>query len=262
MAERPLILISNDDGHHAPGIRALRRALMEIAEVVTVAPEREQSAKSHAISLAAPLRHREIEPGLHAIDGTPVDCVYVALFREGLLHRRPDLVLSGINHGPNLGDDIFYSGTVAAAREGAMRGIDAIALSSMARADEMDAMARIARDLSERVLELQRSAEPLRGGQPLLLNVNFPVGPVVGVRVTRLGRRHYADRVDEREDPRGRPYFWIGGPGGARHEPDEGSDTDAVDAGHVSITPLSIESMQPDHLETAAFVASGWSKHE
>lgn len=247
--DRPLILVSNDDGYRASGNVALREALGRLGRVVTVAPEHEQSANSHAISLARPLRHRVIADDLHAVDGTPVDCVYVALFHGGLLPRKPDLVVSGINHGPNLGSDVHYSGTVAAAREAAMRGIPAIAFSLMSGGD-LRVASELAVDICARVLDCEKPA-----GAPVLLNVNFPETAPRGLRATRLGKRHYAEGVDVRDDPRGREYFWIGGPGGVRHEPMEGSDTEAVDDGCVSITPLSIETTLPDHLGIAAFAA-------
>lgn len=243
MAPRPLILVSNDDGVDAPGCVALRDALRDIAEVVTVAPAVEQSAKSHAITLHRPLRHRVHGPGVHSVDGTPADCVYVALHHEGLLSRRPDLVVSGINHGPNLGNDIYYSGTVAAAREGALRGIPAIAFSNIG--EEMEPAAEAAREIVCRFLECD-----LPEGRSPLLNVNFPE-TFVGMRATRLGHRHYAEGVDVREDPRGREYFWIGGPGGVEHLPLAGSDTEAVDASHISITPLLRRSTNDDHFHLA-----------
>ncbi len=254
MTSRPLILVSNDDGVDALGIRALHGALRTFADVVVVAPKYEQSAQSHAISLHRPLRHDVLEEGVHAIDGTPVDCVYVALYRTDLLPRRPDLCVSGINHGPNLGSDVVYSGTVAAAREAALRGIPAIAFSQVGRriAGALDSSAAVARRLCQRFLEAE-----LPGGQVPLLNVNFPEGESRGIRPTRLGVRHYAEGVEVRADPRGRDYYWIGGPGGVRHEPLDGSDTDAVDAGFVSVTPLRIERTFPDHFGIAAFVAGG-----
>jgi len=246
--ERPLILVSNDDGYDAPGCVALAAALSLFADVVVVAPEQQQSAKSHAITLASPLRHRTVGENVHAVGGTPVDCVYVALFHPDLLPRRPDLVASGINHGPNLGMDIHYSGTVAAAREAAMRGVPAIAFSSLAR--DVTPAAPLAAELCQRFL-----SAVLPDGQLPLLNVNFPKGDVAGVRATRLGQRHYAEGVDVRHDPRGREYFWIGGPGGVSHGGVEGSDTQAVDAGFASITPLSIESSLAPQLGLAAYVA-------
>ena len=249
MADRPLILVSNDDGVHAPGNIALRTALTSIADVITVAPAREQSAKSHSISLDRPLRHARIEPNVHSIDGTPVDCVYVALYRSDLLPRKPDLVCSGINHGPNLGSDVYYSGTVAAAREAALRGIPAIAF-SLVRKGAMERAAEVAAQIAKRFLEAE-----LPEDQAPLLSVNFPSGEPKGLRATILGKRHYAEGVDVRKDPRGREYYWIGGPGGVRHEPLEGSDTDAIDEGYVSITPLVLGATHPAHLGLAAWLA-------
>ena len=250
MAERPLILVSNDDGVLAEGCIALREALAEWAEVFTVAPLHEQSAQSHAISLHRPLRHKELAPNVHAIDGTPVDCVYVALFRNDLLPRKPDLVCSGINHGPNLGSDVHYSGTVAAAREGALRGIPAVAFSALGGLAALGPAAEQASAIARRIL-----AAPRPKGRPLLLSVNIPGGEIQGARATRLGRRQYSEGVDERTDPRGGSYFWIGGPGSVDHPPMEGADTEAVDAGFVSITPLSLRATEPDHLAFAAWAA-------
>lgn len=256
MVDRPLVLLSNDDGFHVPGILELRRALLERFDVVVVAPEREQSANSHAISLARPLRHRCVEDGIHALDGTPVDCIYVALFHEGLLPRFPDIVASGINHGANLGSDVHYSGTVAAAREGALRGIPSVAFSSLAPPPLIAANARTALDITWRIWESQGLGRaPSSDGQTVLLNVNFPHVEPTGTRATRLGQRHYSDAVDIRVDPRGREYFWIGGPGDTRHEPLPGTDTEAIDSGCVSITPLTIEASHPPHRNVAEIVA-------
>jgi 5'-nucleotidase len=240
-------LVSNDDGVQAEGVRALARALREFAEVFLVAPEREQSASSHGISLALPLRHRALDAQTHAVDGTPADCIYIALNLKGLLPRRPDLVVSGINHGFNLGSDVIYSGTVAAAREAALRGIRALAISADARAD-MAQVAGLCAPLVERALRVEAPQGPT-----LLLNVNFPAGAPRGVLATRLGRREYADTVEQRTDPRGRSYYWIGGPVSA-HDGVDGADTTAVDNGFVSVTPLSLEMTQPAHFEAAAFV--------
>jgi 5'-nucleotidase len=250
MASEPLILLSNDDGVRAPGIGALREALVGLGRVVTVAPEREQSAGSHAITLSRPLRHRRIAEDVHAIDGTPVDCIYVALHYQGLLPRRPDMVVSGINHGPNLGFDVFYSGTVAAAREGALRGIPAIAFSMAGHGDGLPQLGAIAREMAQRLLEAGRP-----GSDAVLLNVNFPAGAPRGIRATCLGRRHYAEGVDVRQDPRGREYFWIGGPGAPQNEPVEGSDTEAVEEGFVSVTPLLLRATDGEGLGVAAHVA-------
>jgi len=231
---RPLILLSNDDGHSSRGIRALQAALAPHGDVVIVAPETEQSATSHALSLHRPLRLRRIEKGVFALDGTPADCVYVALHAgDRILPRRPDLVASGINHGLNLGQDVFYSGTVAAAREGALRGIPAIATSAHATID-LDDAARFCAAVS---LELLKTGPHARTP---LLNVNIPKDWNGGARATHLGARIYEEIVDFRKDPRGREYLWLGGPG-VRHESDPGSDTEAYDAGVASITPLILD---------------------
>ena len=248
MPDRPLLLVSNDDGVDARGIVALREALSTFADVYTVAPQTEQSAKSHSITLHHPLRFHEVETRVWAVDGTPADCVYVAFFLEDLLPRKPDLVVSGINHGPNLGNDVHYSGTVAAAREGALRGVPSIAFSNSS--SDMEGAAQYAKRFCKQLL---RSTAP--EGQAVLLNVNFPSVPPKGVRATRLGFRLYSDEVEVRDDPRGRHYLWIGGPGGATNEPVEGADTEALDEGLISVTPLSIEATQPDHLGVAAYVA-------
>jgi len=244
---RPLILLSNDDGVHAEGLTLLAAALREIGDVVVVAPEQEQSATSHRLTLSAPLRHREHGDDVHTVDGTPADCIYVALNREGLLPRRPDVVVSGINHGLNLGMDVVYSGTVAAAREGALRGLRAMAVSADNAADRA-LVAKHAAGLVARLLALET---PL--GAPVLLNVNYPREAPRGVRPTRLGRRDYHDVVEARTDPRGRSYYWIGGPVSA-HDGAEGADTTAVDEGYVSITPLALEMTNPTQHGFAARV--------
>jgi 5'-nucleotidase len=235
MRERPLILVTNDDGVMAPGIRAAAAALRDIGEVVVAAPDRERSAASHSISLDRPLRVDEIEPGTFAIDGTPVDCVYLALLH--LVPRRPALVVSGINNGYNLGSDVFYSGTVAGAVEGALRGVPALAV-SLERRRPQD-FTHAAAFLGALAGELVRRGE---GALPdaSLLSVNVPPGPVTGYRVTFLGRRVYRDQVDVRQDLRGRSYYWIGGPEeNATDLP--GSDCSAVREGVVSVTPLGLD---------------------
>jgi 5'-nucleotidase len=245
MTQRPLALVSNDDGHTSPGIRAMRQALSVAGvDVVVVAPENEQSASSHSLSLHRPLRLRSVEPGVFALDGTPADCVYVALHAgTRVLSRRPDLVVSGINHGMNLGQDAFYSGTVAAAREGALRGIPALATSAHPSLD----LGRVA-DLSARVaLELPQA----RLARAPLLNLNVPPAWDGQVRATRLGARIYEEVVDFRFDPRGREYLWLGGPV-VRHERDTGTDTDAYDDGAASITPLVLDLTSAADAELAA----------
>lgn len=244
---RPLVLVSNDDGYASVGIRALRDALATWADVVVVAPETEQSATSHSLSLHRPLRARSVEAGMFAIDGTPADSVYIALHAETrFLPRWPDLVCSGINRGLNLGQDAFYSGTVAAAREGALRGIPAIAASAHVNADlprVAELTSRLARGLYD-VTAGTLGAGPRPGPSVVrntpLLNVNVPLEWNGEVRKTRLGARLYEEVIEFRRDPRGREYLWVGGPG-VRHERDAGSDTDAYDDGAASITPLILD---------------------
>lgn len=249
---RPLVLVSNDDGFYSLGIRALRDALLGWADVIVVAPETEQSATSHSLSLHRPLRTRAVEAGTFAIDGTPADCVYVALHAETrFLPRWPDLVCSGINCGLNLGQDAFYSGTVAAAREGALRGIPSIAASAHVKAD----LTRVAALTSRLARALYSSTAGVLGAgirpgpsvvrNTALLNLNVPLDWNGKVQKTRLGARLYEEVIDFRRDPRGREYLWLGGPG-VRHESDPGSDTDAYDAGVATVTPLVLDLSSPD----------------
>src|SRR4051794_8983527 len=232
---KPLILVTNDDGVMAPGIRAVADALRTIADVVVAAPDRERSASSHSISLDRPLRVDELEPGVFAIDGTPVDCVYLALLH--LVPRRPALVVSGINNGYNLGSDVFYSGTVAGAVEGALRGLPAIAVSLAHRKpQDFTHAAGFLAALAAEVVRRGDAALP----EHSLLSVNVPPGPITGYQVTFLGRRVYRDQVDVREDLRGRSYYWIGGPEEKAMDL-PGSDCSAVRDGHVSLTPLGLD---------------------
>jgi 5'-nucleotidase len=225
----------------------MRDALASVGDVVVIAPEGEQSASSHSLSLMRPLRLRMVERGWFALDGTPADCVYVALHGgERVLPRRPDVVVSGINHGMNLGQDAFYSGTIAAAREGALRGIPAIATSAHASAD-LEAAASLCGRIAVELLAQPSTRAPL-------LNVNVPSGWNGQVRATRLGARIYEEIVDFRVDPRGREYLWLGGPG-VRHERDTGTDTDAYDDGAVSITPLLLDLTSAPDERLAAEVA-------
>lgn len=248
---RPLVLLSNDDGHFAPGLRALREELLHAADVVVCAPESNQSATSHSLSLHRVLRLRAVEPGIFAVDGTPADCVYVALHSEDrVVPRRPDLVVSGMNHGLNLGADIFYSGTVAAAREGAMRKLPAIAISADTKADRR-AAARLGARLALALLET--GAE--RTLRTPLLNVNIPPGDRWEVRATRIGTRLYENAVVFREDPRGQEYLWIGG-ASVRHEQAPGSDTEAYDEGCVSVTALAMDLYDSGTAEAAAAVVA------
>ncbi len=255
---RPLVLVSNDDGHASPGLRTLREVLSTWAEVIVVAPETEQSATSHSLSLHRPLRARKVEDGIFAIDGTPADCVYVALHAgQRFLPRWPDLVCSGINRGLNLGQDAFYSGTIAAAREGALRGIPAIAASAPVSAD-IPRVAGLVRTLAEALYADTGGLPRTNPGPSLarrtpLLNVNVPKAWTGEIRTTRLGARLYEEIIDVRHDPRGREYMWLGGPG-VRHERDPGSDTDAYDDGAASVTPLVLDLTVPETGGVAARV--------
>jgi len=232
---KPLILVTNDDGVMAPGIRAVAAALRELAEVVVCAPDRERSAASHALTLDRPLRVDEVEPGVFAVDGTPADCSYLALLH--LVPRTPDLCVSGINNGYNLGSDVFYSGTVAGAVEAALRGVPAIAMSLERRAaGDFTAAAAFARALVAEALARGAGAIP----PSTLLNVNLPAGRVTGYQISFLGRRVYRDQVEVRQDLRGRSYYWIGGPEeNATDLP--GSDLTAVRSGLASVTPLVLD---------------------
>ncbi len=235
MAARPLALLSNDDGVHSRGLMALREALLHEWDVVIVAPEHEQSASSHALSLREPLRLRTVSEGVHALSGTPADCVYVGLYAgPRVLPRPPDMVISGLNLGLNLGQDVFYSGTVAAAREGALRGIPALATSTHTSLD-MAVVAAACADLARALL-----ASHAETPRHVLLSANFPKGWNGEVRATRLGQRIYEEKVDFRHDPYGRDYLWLGGPG-VRHTGSDGTDTAAYDDHVASVTPLLLD---------------------
>lgn len=230
-----IILVSNDDGVSSQGIQALAAAAESLGEVYVVAPDREQSAASHSLTLHRPLRVEEISERCYAVDGTPTDCVNLAVC--GLLPTRPGLVLSGINKGANLGDDITYSGTVSAAMEGTLFGIPSIAVSLVGReAFDFGPAAEFATALARRVIE-----SPL--APHTLLNVNVPAVPraqLAGCRVTRQGKRRFSDAFVEKRDPRGKKYYWIGGEElGFVDEP--GTDFAAVHAGAISITPIHLD---------------------
>ncbi len=230
-----VILVSNDDGIQSEGISALEEALRKLGEVYTVAPDREQNSMSHALTLHRPLRVQEVGPRRFAVDGTPTDCVKLAL--SGLLPVRPNLVVSGINKGPNLGDDIIYSGTVAAAIEGTLLGIPSMAISLVTFRDFVfQAAAEFAVTLASRVLE--------KGVPPgTWLNVNVPPTPkheMRGWRLTRQGKRHYSEKIVERVDPRGRKYYWIGGDD-LGFSQEDGTDCVAVQEGFISVTPLQVD---------------------
>jgi len=255
-ATPPVILVSNDDGHQAVGIQALAAAMEPLGEVWVVAPEAEQSASSHAISIHRPLRIREVSPRWYAVDGTPTDCSYVGI-NHLLKDRRPALMVSGINHGPNIADDVTYSGTVAAAMEASILGVPAIAFSLVARHEfDFAAAARFARSLAASAL-----ARPLPPS--MLLNVNVPGrGEPRGYAVTRLGKHSYGFDVIEKVDPRGRKYYWIGG-NEYQHEDIPGSDCNAVlRDGLVSVTPLQLDlTDEPTRQRVATWTLDGFARY-
>ena len=238
------ILVTNDDGITSGALYLLKQELQDLGRVFIVAPDRDQSATSHSLTLYRPMRIDRPEPDVFAVDGTPTDCVLIAA--HGLIDEKIDLVVSGVNRGPNMGDDVFYSGTVAAAIEGAMQGVPGVAVSLAAsgRADFQYAC-QFTRRLVGTVLE--------RGLPPkCVLNVNVPQlrdDEIKGVRVTRLGKRKYHDSLIERTDPRGRAYYWIGGDAPV-WEPEEGTDFTAVDQGYVSVTPLHLDLTDTSLLNT------------
>jgi 5'-nucleotidase len=231
------ILVSNDDGFRAQGIRALRAALATLAEVTVVAPDRNKSGASNSLTLDVPLRVFESEPGVYFVPGTPTDCVHLAI--SGLFDFEHDMVVSGVNDGPNLGDDVLYSGTVAAAMEGRFLGLPTIAVSlctSGSGGGHFDTGAEVARLLVAQLL--QKPLEPA-----LILNVNVPnvpLGELRGFRASRLGHRHRSAAVMRAQDPRGRPVYWVG-PAGAEHDAGPGTDFDTVARGFVSVTPLHVD---------------------
>ncbi|QSX39841.1 5'/3'-nucleotidase SurE [Shewanella cyperi] len=229
------LLVSNDDGVQAPGLRALAEALSAIAKVQVVAPDRNCSAASNSLTLTNPLRINSLDNGYLAVNGTPSDCVHIAI-RE-LCDVEPDMVVSGINAGANMGDDTLYSGTVAAAMEGRFQGLPAIAVSLVGRelkhyATAAEVAVRIVRGLM---------SHPLPADQILNVNVpDLPLEDIKGIKVTRLGARHRAEGVVRTRDPAGREIFWLGPPG-AEQDAGEGTDFGAVADGYVSITPLTVD---------------------
>lgn len=229
------ILVSNDDGYLAAGIVCLAAALASIAEVIVVAPDRDRSGASNSLTLDHPLYITRHDNGFTSVEGTPTDCVHLAI--TGLLEQEPDMVVSGINAGSNMGDDVLYSGTVAAAMEGRFLGYPAIAVSMAAAPPRfLDTAARVATRLVTRLQEHPLPAE-------IILNVNVPdvpYGQLAGFRVTRLGHRHRAEPVIKATDPRGRPIYWVG-PAGPEQDAGPGTDFNAVRTGYVSITPLQVD---------------------
>ena len=228
------LLLTNDDGFYAEGIKVLREALTPLGETYIVAPDREMSGASHSVTFHRPLRLDEVGDGVYKVDGTPTDCVFLAVKGERFAHQ-PDVLVSGINRGPNIGDDVTYSGTVAAAMEGTLMGIPSVAV-SLDGTRHFEAAAEAAKLVIERVLSEGLPANTL-------LNVNVPDLPpesIRGYRVTRQSRRTYDDQVTTRHDPRGRPYYWIAGTISERTAAAD-SDFAAVSEGYVSITPLQLD---------------------
>jgi 5'-nucleotidase len=240
------ILVSNDDGYFAPGLAALAQAMGSLGEVVVVAPERNRSGASNSLTLDRPLSLQKKENGFYAVNGTPTDCVHIAL--TGMAGARFDLVVSGINAGFNIGEDTLYSGTVAAATEAFLFGLPAIAFSLEDRGTQfLASAARVASELAAQLL-----ANPFK--EPVLLNVNLPAldyADINGREVTRLGRRHASEPVFKSQDPHGAPIYWIGPPGVAR-DAAAGTDFDALARGMVSVTPLKIDLSDGDLLEPVA----------
>ncbi len=242
----PRILLTNDDGVRAKGIRTLADALAPLGEVVVVAPGREASAVGHALTLHHPLRIEHLKDSIYSLDGTPTDCVNIGV--AAVLHGLPDLVVSGINNGLNIGDDVTYSGTVSGALEGALLGVPSIAVSLQQGPGQwgkwdFTAAARVASEVAAKVL--QRGLPPRT-----FLNINVPHNLPAGIRITVQGKRRHATTVSERRDPRGRTYFWIG-EGEDEWIPDEASDYAAIQAGYVSVTPLQADMTA---VEAGAFV--------
>ena len=245
----PTILVTNDDGISSPGIKILAKTLGPLGDVYVVAPEGEQSAVAHALTLHRPLRFEQTGSNKYFVNGTPTDCVIIGVNK--ILPHKPDIIVSGINNGANLGDDITYSGTVAAAIEGTLLGVPSIAV-SLIRNDQIDsehtdialkfqAAANFARDLAERVLD--------RGlPDDTLLNVNVPYrADIKGVRITKQGKMFYDNGIQEILDPRGRQYYWIGG-GIPKWETDENTDFGAITEGYISVTPVHLDLTNYDAL--------------
>jgi 5'-nucleotidase len=237
------ILVSNDDGYLATGILALTAALEEFADVVVVAPDRNRSAASNSLTLSLPLRVTEIGPNRYAVDGTPSDCVHLAL--SGFLDYEPDLIVSGINHGANLGDDVIYSGTVAAAMEGRFLGLPTLAVSLVGnKFAHFETAAKVAAELVRKIDRAPLSAD-------VVLNLNVPdiaIEQLKGIRATRLGFRHKSEPILKDTDPYGRPIYWVG-PAGLGQDAGEGTDFFAIEQGFASVTPLKVDLTRKDAID-------------
>ena len=242
------ILISNDDGYQAAGIRALAAALSRHGDITVVAPDRDRSGASNSLTLDSPIRATVMPDGVIRVEGTPTDCVHLAI--TGLLEQEPDIVVSGINAGANMGDDVIYSGTVAAATEGRFLGLPAIAVSLAAHQPRhYETAARVAAELLVRLCR-----DPLPADTILNVNVpDLPYDELSGFEATRLGHRHRAEPVIKAQDPRGRPIYWVG-PAGAEQDAGPGTDFHAVRQGFVSITPIQVDLTRYEALDKVA----GW----
>jgi len=229
------ILISNDDGYMAEGIQALAEAMSTLGDITVVAPDRNRSGASNSLTLENPLRVNKLETGVYRVEGTPTDCVHLAI--TGLLDDEPDMVVAGINAGANLGDDVLYSGTVAAAIEGRFLGLPAVAISLNGHtATHYETAAWAAKKLIRQLLESSLPADTI-------LNINvpdLPIEEITGFESTRLGRRHKAEPVIKELDPRGRAMYWVG-PAGEEEDAGPGTDFDAIRRGAISVTPLQID---------------------
>lgn len=247
------ILVSNDDGYLATGIIALTRALERVADVVVMAPDRNRSAASNSLTLQVPLRVSEVAENRYKVDGTPSDCVHLAL--TGFLDYEPDLVVSGINHGANLGDDVIYSGTVAAAMEGRFLGLPTIAVSLVGQnLTHFETAAQVACELVQKL-----EGAPLASDIVLNLNVpNIPHDQLSGVRATRLGFRHKSEQILKDTDPYGRPIYWVG-PAGAGQDAGEGTDFYAIEQGFASVTPLKVDLTRHEAVQDLSTWLEDWS---
>jgi 5'-nucleotidase len=237
----PIILVTNDDGVSSPGIKMLSAALRSTGDVYVVAPESEQSAVAHALTLHRPLKSEKVGKNIYSVNGTPTDCVIVSVNK--ILPRTPDIIVSGVNNGANLGDDITYSGTVAAAMEGTLLGIPSIAVSLVRQNGETGLRGRLLKYRKASDFARELVLKILEKGLPddTLLNINVPdIKRTKGVKLTKQGKRVYENAVQELSDPRGRQYYWIGG-GAPQWEAGEDTDLDAVAKGYISVTPVHLD---------------------
>jgi len=255
----PTILVCNDDGVHAEGVRYLAASLRPLGEVVVVAPDRERSAASHALTLHAPLRIREVADDMFAVDGTPADCVYLGALQ--VLDRKPNLIVSGINHGSNIGDDVTYSGTIAAAIEGTILGVPSFAISQEAKSDVPRGSQSGRFDFGDAGVVAHAVAKGiLDNGLPsadIVLSINVPDGPIQGVRCTRQGKRTYDEVVHVGTDPRGSAYYWIGSGAAPHVAQDPDTDYMALHDGYVSMCPLHLDLTHYPSLEHMRQYCSG-----